>query len=201
MARNKAFDETTVLNKALNIFQEKGYCATSIDDLVKSIGINRASLYDTFGDKHQLFIESLQRYRNQQARFMIDLLENTASVKEAIQQILQGVLQGAISDKDKGCFVVNTAVEFATRDTAILQIVKNNLDTIETALALAIEKGQATGEIQSNQPPEALAKFVLATINGMRVAEKAGYEKAYFEAIIGVVESVLFSPPTFQKGA
>ena len=63
MARKKEFDEVEVLDKALDVFWKKGYSATSIQDLVDSMGINRASIYDTWGDKHNLYVESLKRYR------------------------------------------------------------------------------------------------------------------------------------------
>lgn len=192
MARNKAFDESTVLNKAMEVFWEKGYCATSMQDLVDGMGINRASLYDTFGDKQQLFIETLNNYRSQQARTVVEMLETAPSVKDALQNLLRGVLQDALCDQDKGCFMVNAAIEFATRDAAVLQIIRQNIQTIENALSVAITKGQSTGEIKTSQSPEALAKFLVNTVNGMRVAEKAGYESAHFEAIISVVERVLF---------
>jgi TetR/AcrR family transcriptional regulator, transcriptional repressor for nem operon len=192
MARNKAFDESAVLDKAMEVFWSQGYCATSMEALVDGMGINRASMYSTYGDKHQLYLKALNNYRQRQAREMVALLEQTPSVKEALQMLLRNVLQESACAEKKGCFIVNSAVEFATRDAAVLEIVKTNLQTVENALAAAIARGQASGEITSQQSPEALAAFLLNTVNGMRVAEKAGYEAPHYEAIISVVESILF---------
>ncbi|MFN7116004.1 MAG: TetR/AcrR family transcriptional regulator [Saprospiraceae bacterium] len=198
MARNKAFDESDVLHKAMDVFWEKGYCATSMEDLVDRMGINRASMYNTFGDKHQLFLEALNHYRRQQAHDMIALLEQSPSVKAAIQTLLHNVAQNNDCNNPKGCFIVNAAVEFFPKKDnkdereAVLKIIRDNLATVETALSAAIAKGQASGEIKATQSPEALAKFVLTTINGMRVAERAGYEAPHYQAIIQVIESVLF---------
>lgn len=192
MARSKAFDEATALGKAMEVFWSKGYNATSMQDLVDGMGINRASMYDTFGDKHQLYLEALRNYRNLQTQQAIAILENTQSTKEAIHNLLQGVLQDYSCSNNKGCFIVNAAVEFATHDEAVYQIIKNNLEALESALVRTIARGQASGEITSRESPEALAKFIINTINGMRVAEKAGYDLAHFQAIIQTMEHVLF---------
>lgn len=192
MARTKAFDESAVLAKAMEVFWSQGYNATSMEALVEGMGINRASMYSTYGDKHQLYLKTLNNYRQRQASEMIALLEQTPSVKEALQMLLRNILQESTCPEKKGCFIVNSAVEFATHDAAVLEIVKNNLQTVENALAAAIVRGQASGEIKSKKSPEALAAFLLNTVNGMRVAEKAGYEAPHYEAIISVVESILF---------
>ncbi|MEJ0106748.1 MAG: helix-turn-helix domain-containing protein [Bacteroidota bacterium] len=61
MARTKVFDEQMVLDKAMNLFWQKGYNATSAQDLVNGLSISRSSLYDTFGDKHSLFVKALKQ--------------------------------------------------------------------------------------------------------------------------------------------
>lgn len=201
MARNKAFDESVVLDQAMEVFWSQGYNATSMQDLVDGMGINRASLYDTFGDKHELFLKALNNYRSQQARDMIALLEQTPSVKVAIQTLLRGIVQSSNCINPKGCFMVNAAVEFFPNKSAedqrderkaVLDIVCNNFQTVEKALCAAIARGQASGEVTSQQSPEALAALLINTFNGMRVAERAGYESAYYESVISVVESILF---------
>ena len=72
MARKKNFDEVEVLDKAVNLFWEKGYNATSIQDLVEGLGINRASIYDTWGDKHQLYLSALKRYRQNSSSWLLN---------------------------------------------------------------------------------------------------------------------------------
>ena len=76
MARQKEFDRDEVLHKAMEVFWMRGYEGTSIQDLVKYMGINRQSIYDTFGDKHTLFLQSLDRYREIQSRKVFDVLDD-----------------------------------------------------------------------------------------------------------------------------
>src|ERR1700730_2144482 len=75
MARQKEFDRDEVLHKAMEVFWSRGYEASSIQDLVKRMGINRQSLYDTFGDKHTLYLQALDRYREVEGRKIVELLE------------------------------------------------------------------------------------------------------------------------------
>ena len=73
MARHKEFDRDETLQKAMEVFWSRGYEAASIEDLVKHMGINRQSLYDTFGDKHRLYLLALDRYREVEGRRMLDI--------------------------------------------------------------------------------------------------------------------------------
>ena len=81
MARHKQFDQDEALLKAMEVFWSRGYEAASIQDLVRHMGINRQSLYDTYGDKHALYLLALERYSEVESRRLIDLLERNGSVK------------------------------------------------------------------------------------------------------------------------
>ena len=65
MAGIKRFDKDNVPDRAMRVFWERGYEANSIDDLLKATGINRGSLYGTFGDRRSLFLSALDRYVEQ----------------------------------------------------------------------------------------------------------------------------------------
>ncbi len=71
MARHKEFDQDEALQKAMEAFWARGYEATSMQDLVEHMGINRQSLYDTFGDKHSLFLKALDRYHEVETRKLL----------------------------------------------------------------------------------------------------------------------------------
>src|ERR1700753_1582272 len=108
MARTKDFDEDEVLKKAVNLFWLKGYNATSMQDLVDGLGISRSSLYDTYGDKHTLFIKALEAYKAQSAGSMCGIVSNMDSAKEAIRQLFDFTTKQLLSDEQhKGCFLVN----------------------------------------------------------------------------------------------
>src|SRR5881296_4728846 len=98
MALHKEFDRDEALHKAMEVFWTRGYGAASIQDLVKRMGINRQSLYDTFGDKHALYLQALDRYRKDESRKMFELLERPGPVKKSLRQLFEGVVEGSLCD-------------------------------------------------------------------------------------------------------
>src|ERR1700761_1056657 len=114
MARTKDFDEDEVLDKAMYLFWNQGYNGTSMQDLVDGLGISRSSLYDTFGDKHSLFIKTLENYKKNASAKLEAIIANAPSAKEAVKQLLEYTTRELLSDQQhKGCFMVNAAVEVA----------------------------------------------------------------------------------------
>src|SRR3954468_21430170 len=108
MARSKDFDEQEVLNKAVSLFWLKGYNGTSMQDLVDTLGISRSSLYDTYVDKHTLYLKALAFYRLTWGDQLNDIVAQTASAKQAIKQLLQLITSNLLNDEQhKGCFMVN----------------------------------------------------------------------------------------------
>src|SRR5438045_9407687 len=89
MARQKEFNRDEVLHKAMEVFWTRGYEGASIQDLVKHMGINRQSIYDTLGDKHSLFLQALDRYCETQSRKVFDVLERPGSVKRKLRRVVE----------------------------------------------------------------------------------------------------------------
>jgi TetR/AcrR family transcriptional repressor of nem operon len=192
MARTKDFDEEDVLDKAIQMFWHKGYNGTSMQDLVEGLGISRSSMYDTYGDKHSLFMAALDRYRKNAWATMTDIIENTPSSKEAIKKLLGLTTSELIKDKQhKGCFLVNAAVEIAPHDKEINTVVCENDKEIENFFFKAIKKGQASGEIPEKHNARALARFIINTVKGIRVGAKSGTDKKMLDDIVGIALSVL----------
>src|SRR5215207_4045492 len=116
MARHKEFDRDEALHKAMEVFWSRGYEAASVGELVEHMGINRQSLYDTFGDKHALFLQALDRYHEVESRKLLDLLERPGSVKRALRQLFTGVVEGSLCDGGRrGCLMGNAMSELAGR--------------------------------------------------------------------------------------
>ena len=174
MARPKAFDEDDVLEKALATFWQRGYHATSMQDLVAGMGISRASLYDTFGDKHQLFIRVLSRYQDRSGTLLQALTaapDVPAPVR--IRQLLNALLQQALDDKAQhGCFLVNAATERLPHDPDTAAVAARNQQQLETVLTQVLTQGQARGEVSPRAAPQAQARLLLSVINGMRIMAK-----------------------------
>jgi TetR/AcrR family transcriptional repressor of nem operon len=192
MARTKDFDENEVLTKAVHLFWYKGYNGTSMQDLVDGLGISRSSLYDTYGDKHALFIKALEKYKESASGEMCNIVRNSVSAKEAIKQLFDFTTSALLSDKQhKGCFIVNTAVEVAPHDKEVSNMVCQNDKIVEDAFYQAIKKGQESGEITNKQDARALARFILNTVKGIRVSAKSITDKCIFDDIIKLTMSVL----------
>ena len=134
MARTKDFDETEVLAKAIKLFWQKGYNGTSMQDLVDGLGISRSSLYDTFGDKHQLYLSALQSYKQAEAAKRDELLDGSLPAKVAIRQLMDLTILEMIRDKQhNGCFLINSAVETAGHDKETNAIICQNEQQLENA--------------------------------------------------------------------
>lgn len=187
MARKKEFDEDRLLDKAVALFWDKGYHATSAQDLVDGLGINRSSLYNTYTDKRTLFTKSLRQYQAKNTNAVLSMLKNVVDAQEAISQILHGVIKESEEDTlAKGCFMVNTAVELSSHDKEIGALVTENNQSVEDAFARTIEKGQADGQFTKAKDARALARFVFSTISGLRVSARAGADKQTLEDIVQV---------------
>lgn len=191
MARTKDFDEIEVLEKAIDIFWRKGYTATSMQDLVDGLGISRSSLYDTYGDKHTLYVRALETYQAAGSGRMCSIMSTATSAKDAIRKLISLVI-GDVGNpaQRKGCFMVNAEVETAPHDEKVNGMVCQNDLQIEDAFYAAIKKGQANGEIPQNKDARALARFSINTAKGIRVSAKSTNDKALFDDIINVSMSV-----------
>lgn len=192
MARTKDFDETAVLNKAVELFWCKGFNGSSAQDLVDNLGISRSSLYDTFGDKRTLFIRALEHYRKENSGAMLDLINNATDIEQTIGDIFQMLIDDSVRNHQlKGCFMVNSTIELAPHDEGIAAIVKANSAAVEDALYLAVQKGQASGKFTKKQTARSLARFIFNNIAGLQVAAKSGADKTAFNDIVNVTLSAL----------
>ncbi|MDR6560185.1 MULTISPECIES: TetR/AcrR family transcriptional regulator [unclassified Arcicella] len=192
MARTKEFNEIEILDKAIDLFWFKGYNGASMQDVVDSLGLSRSSIYDTFGDKHQLYISALEQYRKQAAGGLIDMVKQSVSPLQTIQQLLEMLANDSLNPIcSKGCFMTNSTIELAPHDPEIHKIVKDNMQDIEEAFYNLVKKGQDLGEITNQNDARALASFLFNTISGIRVAAKSGANKAVYQDIIDVTLSAL----------
>ena len=192
MARSKEFEEAEVLDKAVALFWCKGYNGTSMQDVVDCLGISRSSLYDTFGDKRQLYLAALNRYRTRMAGALLQMVQHATAVLPTVGQLFEMVVRESLADQlTKGCFMVNSTVELAPHDPEVARIVKANMEDIEEAFYQLIRKGQQQGEIPPKHDARALARFLFNTMSGLRVAAKAGAGRGVYEEVVNLSLSVL----------
>ena len=184
MARSKAFDPDVALRKAMQLFWRQGYEATSVDDLVHAMGVNRASLYATFGDKRTLFRLALERYIATVLAPRLDATESTSSALAGLRGLLGELIAFAAGDPQRrGCLAVNAACELAGRDPEVTALLKGQAETLETRLARVIARAQANGELPRGRDPTALARLLASVIDGLRVRSKLAPDRAALESI------------------
>lgn len=192
MARTKSFNETEVLEKALNLFWTKGYSATSIQDLVDHLGINRASIYDTWGDKRNLYLESLKLYRKGSSNWLLELVRSDKPAKQIIHDFLDYIIEDSIADTEqKGCFLVNSTTELANQDQSINGLVQENRDTVIKVLTAIIDEGKQDGEITSGRASHELATYLFGVINGIRVMGQTQMEASALKNMADIAISSL----------
>ncbi len=173
MPRVKLFNEEEVLNKAMELFWKKGYHATSIRDLVNHLGINRASLYDTYGGKKELFDRSFNKYRTSNTKGVISFLDSQPNVKEGLKKLFEIAIKESVNDDDKkGCFVVNTTTELLPGDDKIQAILEENIKTFENVFYNFLLSGEKKGEIAKGKDLKAIASLIYMLYNGIKVVAK-----------------------------
>lgn len=177
MARPQEFDETDVLNRAMQVFWKKGYEATSISDLVAATGLNRGSLYNAFGDKAGLFSAVRQHYVEQSAARAVIEAAPDAPPRKTIEVFFNQLAGKIAGDPEhKGCLITNTVAELSARDAATAEWVQEIYRSLEKAFARLVERGQVLGEISTRRNPEALGRFLVGCTQGLILVGKANPE-------------------------
>lgn len=178
--RNKEFDKTKVLDKAVFTFWKRGYANTSIQNLVDEMGINRRSMYTTFGDKHQLLMLSLKRYFEVNSNNVNQKIQAESTLRGKIFALFN-VYSSNNTSRPKGCFIVNSAIELAQFDTDVLNLINNyfqaEINFIESVL-VKFEK-----DLAENTDFFKLAMILQNALVGIRVVAKSGFSSQQLELI------------------
>ena len=170
MPRTKQFDEAAVLTKAMHLFWEKGYHATSVSDLVQALGINRASLYDTFGDKQQLFERAFTEYRAINRERIQAVFNQHESVRAGLEALLLGSLEAELStEQPRGCFAVNLSTQVSPKDDRLTELLFENQRFFEKVFAEYLQKGVEQGELSKQKDLAELASYLYTLYAGTKV--------------------------------
>ncbi|WP_417819683.1 TetR/AcrR family transcriptional regulator [Terasakiella sp.] len=178
MARPRSFDKETVLTQVMTLFWEKGYGATSMMDIQNATGLKPGSLYDCFGDKHQLFLDAIEYYRNTVVRERLDKLASPGPARPRLEEFFNDLIEFSLGEGRKlGCLMSNSAVEMSQVDPQIKGLVQDNLVEIAQAFCDVVQDGQTSGEFKTNEAPEDIARFLVSTVQGLRVLAKSSTSK------------------------
>lgn len=166
MARNKEFDPIEKLEKARALFWEKGYHATSMQELVSRMKVNRGSMYTTYGDKHQLFVESLQNYALETYSEYKKAAVGEKSPLKCIELIVKKAIARSF-EENKVCMIVKSSFEMAPHDDEVKVLLKKLSNSLITIFQELIEKAQQTGEVASSKDARQLAQFIVGNFAGL----------------------------------
>jgi AcrR family transcriptional regulator len=196
MARPRTFDEERALDAAMRTFWEKGYEATSTQDLCDATGLGRSSIYNTFKSKHDLFERALARYIDSMTSTQLAVLEDrrlTAAerIRTLLAMVVDGETEHRAGGRSLGCLTVNTTVELAARDSRAAGMLERDTACRLAALRAVLEEGRRDGSITSRRDAGALARFVNAAIGGMRISSQGGADRSALESIADVTLDAL----------
>lgn len=186
--RPREFDIDRALEAATQQFWSTGYEATSLQNLLQTMGLSKSSLYQTFGNKHDLFIRCLGHYQESMADELNKKLASSTSAKQFLCDFLEGVIAEAKNRNiRKGCFLVNTANEMSQRDASIAAAVTDGTSSLANIFRQAIELGKQQGEIGSSTSTKHLVSYFMTAVSGLRTMIKAGAEKNALKPVMGLI--------------
>jgi len=192
MARPKEFDQEKALHRAISIFSQKGFAATSTDDLMRAMDVGRQSMYDTFGDKRSLFLKALEVYVTENVRSVTVEFQTPGSPLASIRRALVHFAERRDLSSTDGCMGINAICEFGMRDEDVTRITRSAATTQRRALMDALRRAQREGELDAQTDIESLADFFESTLAGIRIAAKAGKTRPALRGIAEVA-SVVFA--------
>ena len=192
MARKKQFDKEKVLDKAMKLFREKGYNATSMEHLVSTLGINRASMYNTFGSKYDLFEQSLDRYNTTNAARIADFLYYQLNVRNGLQLLFENLITEVLSGgTSKGCLMVNTTTELANQNPTLDERLKESRLSLETVFYNYLKHGVDNGQISPYKDVKTISAYLFTLQSGLHVNSKINSSKEELGKIVTAGLSIL----------
>ena len=191
MARPREFDREEVLDKAMQLFWERGFETPSIQDLVDCMGIGRSSLYDTFGSKEELMFEALDCYVSQMKARILASLDQPGSARQVIQGFFDNLIERDFGGHTKSCLITRAALMTGRSNEEILDRACDFLNLVEEAFHRILTGGIADGEIATDIDARALARFFVNAMQGISVTAAARAERQTLEDVVHTTLSVL----------
>ncbi|WP_223774556.1 TetR/AcrR family transcriptional regulator [Streptomyces sp. 135] len=182
--RPRSFDRTTALERAMAVFWEQGYEATSMTDLTSAMEIRSPSLYAAFGSKEKLFLEAVALYGATEGEFIARALADEPTAREAVAAILRGNVR-AYTDEAKpgGCMIVQAAANCSAENAPIQERLAQWREDGISSIARRVEQGILNGELPADTDTRAVASFYTAVLQGMSVQARDGATRSDLEKV------------------
>jgi TetR/AcrR family transcriptional repressor of nem operon len=190
--RPREFDLNEVLDKAAQVFCERGYHATSISDLTSGMELASGSVYKAFKDKRTVFLATFDRYKDVRDAQLKAAINQGNNGRERVQRVVEfysTASHGVVGQR--GCMVINCAAELATFDAEIALRVTTSLNRSEALLTKLICQGQTDGSIPVSIDSQSTARLMLCLLQGMRIVGKTGRSKKQMQAVADMALKLL----------
>lgn len=196
--RPRAFDTQQALARARDLFWSRGYAATSVQDLVDELGVQRGSLYAAFGDKHDLYLKAVALYAKENVE-QLEAMLREGPVLPALRRMLldPSELTGASGRRTgrRGCLVGNTTAELVPSDDAARDLAGAAFDGFIEVVADALARAQATGEVSAGADPQTQARLLLLLFQGSALVSRARPDRERLAASIDAALDALRPRP------
>lgn len=183
MGRPKQFEREHALQQAIGIFSEHGYEGSSTGVLLEGMGISRQSLYDTFGDKRQLYLEALQRYTSDNVGGLLRALSGAASPAVALESLFDTAIAQALADPNPRCLGISAICEFGRTDPEITALTDRALTALGKALEDSLVRAKEVGAIAAGIDIVMASQYLRATLSGIKLAARSGAPEATLRGI------------------
>ncbi len=189
MPGNSTANHDDVIERAMNLFWQRGYKKTSVEDLIEGAGINRFNLYETFGGKHGLYLKALDKYRDDVFLKRMDKIDEHKNGLEGIEEYFNSLEEFLIDSKGNfTCLMMNSQIELVPKDSKVTKKVSFYFTKMEETFKKALTRAQKTGAIPKDTNISDMAKFLTGSAQGMCVMSKlknaSGFLEAYTRSIL-----------------
>ena len=175
IGRPREFEIENAVKDAMNLFWERGYEKTSLEDLLQAMGLSKSSFYSTFGSKHELFEQCILHYREMLIGELLKSLENASSGRHFIENVFSAIAEETFHPENrKGCLVMNSASEFAQRDSVVSELVSQGIRELEQVFVKAINRSHMEGDISRKTKAQPMARYLVSSMSGLKTMVKAG---------------------------
>ena len=193
MPREKIFKKEEVLISATNLFWTKGFNQTSIHDLVKESGVNRASLYNTFHDKETLFFHCFLMYRTEVVKYINEVMQSEKTIKNAFRAFFDSLYEVYEKENGKGCLICNSYAELLpTENKVIIELLNETKKIITNLFYKALQKAKLKKELKKNIDIALMTESIYTTMVGTAILSKLEKEETIHNKTLHHYLSIVF---------
>lgn len=189
--RPRAYDPQVALARAAEVFWKAGYAGTSLDDLSAATGMNRPSLYAAFGDKRDLYLKTLEHYREESRSLARAALADDPPLRLFLKRFYNKALALYLHDGPRGCYSIGTAATVAAVDDGVKAFLADSMRTTDGFLTHQIEKAKKRGELAPDADAAALGYLATATLHTLAIRSRAGMPRKELDALAAAAIKVI----------